>query len=224
MPIEVVAVLLLAIEGATALIELAVFPHWEKKFMTEARRREIEAKKEQRKRHKRARSFTATARAALVKYYAYVILFGLPATFIVDGSVFRIGLLYSPYLSFFNPLDSHVQLAGMALSAIGLVISVPVTRTLAEQVFGKAKEERRLITTGIYAYVRHPSYLSLILISMGMLLVTLNYLALLLLPPPLLGFPPPGIEGEEQELLRRYGKDYEDYMKKTGRLLPKIRR
>jgi len=63
--------------------------------------------------------------------------------------------------------------------------------------------------------------LSFILISMGMLLVTVNCLALLLLPPPLLAFPSPGILGEEEELLRRYGKDYEDYMKKTWGFSPR---
>ncbi|MFQ5871440.1 MAG: methyltransferase family protein [Candidatus Geothermarchaeales archaeon] len=221
LPIEVVAVLLLAIWGAIELHEWAVYPYWMKKFMTEARKREIQAEKEHRKKQERGRSFTAAARRALVKDYDDIIIFSLPAILIVDGSVFRIGLLYSPYLSFFNPLDTYVQLAGIALSVVGLTVFVPVSRIWAEQVYSKAKEERKMITTGMYAHVRHPYYLSFILITLGMLLVTLNYLPLLLLLALFIGL---SIEDEEQELLERYGKEYEEYMKKTGRLFPKIRR
>lgn len=99
------------------------------------------------------------------------------------GVIFEIGLLYSPFLSFFSPIDSYVQMAGVLLTAIGLVVMVFVGRTLILQVFTKASEERRMLTTGIYAYIRHPFYLSFFLISIGMFVITLNIVGLLFLPP-----------------------------------------
>ncbi len=107
------------------------------------------------------------------------------------------------------------------------------------QVYAKASEERRIITTGIYANIRHPLYLSFFLIPIGMFLITLNYVGILLLPPFLfftnsdlevcgrkgkMTFLIKAIECEEMALIQRFGKEYEEYMKGTGRLLPWIRR
>ena len=98
-------------------------------------------------------------------------------------------------------------------------------RLLAVEVYAKATDKRKMITRGIYTYVRHPFYLHGILIPVALVLLTLNYTALLFV----VFYTEPWsvtkwIRGEEQELLKRFGKDYEEYMKKTGRFLPKIRR
>ncbi|MFQ5872078.1 MAG: methyltransferase family protein [Candidatus Geothermarchaeales archaeon] len=228
LPIEVAAVLVLAIVGSVLALFL-VGAYLERRFMTEARKKEIEAEK--REKERRARS---PMRVAWWVIYIVIVL-GFPALFIVDGLVFRVGLLYSPYLSFFNPFDTYVQVAGVVLSAMGLVILLASGTVLIEHVFSKASEERRLITTGIYAYVRHPIYLSNVLIGLGLVLITLNYLAVVI---PLTWFSDlvesegktrpvlqtTIIEREERELLERFGREYEEYMKRTGRLLPRIRR
>ncbi len=226
-PREMVAALLVVIGGILLLLWTVVGPYLEKKHMTKARRAEIaawRAKKGQRH---------------VWNIIAPILIIGLPVLFIVDGLVFRIGLLYSPYLSFFNPFDTHVQAAGVVLASIGLLIMVVVGRTLILEVFSKASEERRMISTGIYAYVRHPFYLSFLLISIGMFLITLNVVGLLLLPPLLIftnsdlevcgregkmTFIFKAMECEEMAMVQRYGRDYEDYMQRTGRLFPRLRR
>ncbi len=166
-------------------------------------------------------------------------MIGVPTLFIVDGLIFRVGLLYSPYLSFLNPLDTHIQVAGVVLASIGLVLMVVVGRTLTLHVFSKAADEREMMTTGIYAYIRHPFYLSFFLVPIGMLLISLNYVGILFLPPLLfftdsdlevcgrkgkLTFMFKAIECEEMTLIQRFGQDYQEYMQRTGRLLPRIRR
>lgn len=228
-PIEIVSGLVLATMG-TIVLFLAAGSYWERRLMTEARKREIEAEKQE-KGERRTRS-----PSKVVWWVIYgIILFGLPVLLVVDGLAVRIGLLYSPYLSFSNPLDNYVQAAGVVLLALGLVILVASGRMISGHVYAKAREERRLITAGIYAYVRHPFYLSDILIAIGLILITLNYLALVLAlafwsqPVESDGRTKPAllttiIATEEQELLEMFGKEYEDYMKRTGRLLPKIRR
>ncbi len=206
-------------------------PYLEKKYMTEARRAEIEAQKAQVKAPK--------PRRHLWNVIAPTLIFAVPILFIVDGLVFPIGLLYSPYLSFFNPLDTPIQVAGGLLAAVGLVLMFVVGRTLIFQVFSKASEEREMMTTGIYAYIRHPFYLSFFLIPIGMFLITLNVVGLLFLLPFLfttdsdleacgrkgkLTFLLKAIDCEEVALIQKYGGAYEEYRARTGRLLPRIRR
>ncbi len=168
-----------------------------------------------------------------------ILMIGVPTLFIVDGLIFRIGLLYSPQLSFLNPVDTYVQIAGIVLASTGIVVMVVAGITVVLQVYAKASEERKIMTTGIYAYIRHPLYLSFFLIPIGMFLITLNYVGILLLPPfwfftnsdlevcgrkGKMTFLIKAIGCEEMALIQRFGKDYEEYMKGTGRLLPSIRR
>ncbi len=224
---EIVAALLLAI-GLLILLTWAVWgPYLEKKHTTDGRRAEREAERAKK------------GKTHIWNIIAPILIIGVPALFVIDGLIFEIGLLYSPYVSFFNPIDTYIQVAGVLLSAIGLVIMVFVGRTLILQVFTKASEERRMITTGMYTYTRHPLYLSFFLIPIGMFLITLNIVGLLFLPPYLfftnsdleacgrkgkLTFILKAIECEEMAMIQRFGSEYEEYMKRTGRLFPRIRR
>ena len=122
-PRALAAALLLATYGTLALLWTVVGPYLERRHMTEARRRELEAS-------------TKTQRTGHPwEVVAPVLLIGVPVLFIVDGLVFRIGLLYAPDLSFFHPLDTVTQLAGVALSFLGLALMVVAGRTLVREVF-----------------------------------------------------------------------------------------
>jgi protein-S-isoprenylcysteine O-methyltransferase Ste14 len=76
--------------------------------------------------------------------------------------------------------------------------------------------------------VRHPFYVHFVLIPLGSFLLSLNYLALLLLvaytmqwePKPLTSW----MREEEEELRRRYGAEAEAYLRRTGRVFPRLRR
>lgn len=221
LPIDAVGLILLAIWGSVMLMWLAVFPYWEKGvFITEARRREIEEEKKE----PREKNLVNTVWTAV----AISVLLVLPFLFVVDALFLRIGLLYSSPFSFFLPLSSGWQVAGIVVSLLGLFIMVSVGRTLAEHVYGKAVEERILLTKGIYSRIRHPFYLHFVLLPLGLLLLTLNYLTLLVVlfyimtDGPVL--PTTGMRQEEQELLERYGEEYDEYMKRTGRFLPRLRK
>ncbi len=173
-PREIAAGLLLAIGGIVFLLWVGLDMYLERKHMTEARRMEVEAK--------RAKGVTRPKRH-IWHIVGPILMIGVPALFIVDGLILRIGLLYSPHLSFLNPVDTYVQIAGIVLASTGIVVMVVAGITVVLQVYAKASEERRIITTGIYAYIGHPLYLSFSLIPIGMFLITLNYLGILLLPP-----------------------------------------
>lgn len=83
-------------------------------------------------------------------------------------------------------------------------------------------EDQQLVTGGPYRYVRHPSYLGYSLMFSGLFLVWLNLIAL----APMVGIP--GYvalaKPEEELLMSRFGQRYREYMRSTGRFIPRIGR
>jgi len=76
-----------------------------------------------------------------------------------------------------------------------------------------------LLTTGIYAIIRHPSYLGLLTNSLGWGLAFRSGVGVLitaLLLPPLLA----RIRAEEALLRSQFGGEYEAYRGRTSRLIP----
>jgi protein-S-isoprenylcysteine O-methyltransferase Ste14 len=76
-----------------------------------------------------------------------------------------------------------------------------------------------LITTGIYAYIRHPLYSSLLLLTWGIFFKapslpggTLALVATVFLVATAMA--------DEQECIRFFGEDYKDYMQRTKRFIP----
>ncbi len=86
------------------------------------------------------------------------------------------------------------------------------------------KETHELVTSGPYRWVRHPLYavapLMLIAVSLlaanwfigGMTVIALVMIVLVVVPK------------EEANLIETFGDDYRAYMKRTGRLLPRLRK
>ena len=79
---------------------------------------------------------------------------------------------------------------------------------------------QRLITRSLYAHMRHPLYTAGILIFTFFPVVTRNWLAVSVLADLYFVF---GAFVEERRLVKRFGRQYRDYMKKTPRFIPKIR-
>ena len=75
-----------------------------------------------------------------------------------------------------------------------------------------------LVNTGIYKYVRHPLYGSLIVLACGALLKDISFLAASL-AILVVGFSVATALVEEKENLARFGDDYATYMKSTKRFL-----
>lgn len=208
-----------------------------KKFLTKARKKELEAKQPEKRKVKIAPKIWA-----LVQEPICILI---PLLFIIDGLILRMEILYSPYLSFFKPINIYLQIISLILQIMGLIIIfcgfilyLIAGKTVTKKVYSKATEEREMMTTGLYAYIRHPLYLSFILIPVGFLLITLNYLSLFYLMAFTIStnsdeecdregkftFVTKEVRCEEEYMKKIYGKDYEEYMEKTGMLLPKLRK
>jgi len=77
----------------------------------------------------------------------------------------------------------------------------------------------KLLTTGVYSVIRHPSYLGLLVNALGWALAfrsALGVLLALLYIPPLLA----RIRAEETLLHLHFGEQYDGYCARTSRLIP----
>lgn len=83
-------------------------------------------------------------------------------------------------------------------------------------------ENNNLVTTGIYAHVRHPIYAAFLYIASGMILISQNIL-LFVLPVIFWAFLTWAMKNtEEKWLTDLYGDDYLRYSEKVNRFIPRV--
>src|SRR5918992_2198134 len=185
--------------------------------MTEARRSELE----------REGPEVVSPAIRAWRLMAVAITGAVPLLFTIDPWVDGIRVLYRPGLSFLAGPDLAVQIVGIVLSALGLAILIGIGRKLAVNVYRLATHERALMTTGFHRYVRHPFYVHFFALPIGLFLMTLNYLALLVLVVYTMLWQPAPVtwwmREEEEDLRRRYGAEAEVYLARTGRVFPRFR-
>jgi len=76
-----------------------------------------------------------------------------------------------------------------------------------------------LVTDGIYAVIRHPSYLGLLVNALGWALAFRSIVGVLLTASMLVPLVP-RMRSEEALLRARFGAEYEAYRQRTWRLIP----
>ncbi|MCE5198485.1 MAG: methyltransferase [Armatimonadota bacterium] len=80
-----------------------------------------------------------------------------------------------------------------------------------------------LITTGPYAYVRHPAAIGLLFLLLGVALLQRSISGLVLLPVIAVGMLPYHMIFEENALLKRFGAEYETYREHVPFMIPRLR-
>jgi protein-S-isoprenylcysteine O-methyltransferase Ste14 len=112
--------------------------------------------------------------------------------------------------------------AGLGAVAGGLILWTfhCLGRNLTDTVV--TRQNATLVTNGPYRWVRHPLYLALAIAVIAITLLTANaFLALTGTAAFLVVVARTSIE--EQKLIERFGSSYRQYMRRTGRFLPRIR-
>ena len=85
------------------------------------------------------------------------------------------------------------------------------------------QQDHRLVRTGLFRLVRHPSYSGLLLLLLGMALSFANWLSFAVIVVPFLAALLYRIRVEESSLVEVLGQDYVEYCRSTTkRLLPGI--
>jgi protein-S-isoprenylcysteine O-methyltransferase Ste14 len=123
------------------------------------------------------------------------------------------------------PLPPALRWFGVGIGIGSVFLLFGVHRTLGRNFAapGVIQSRQTLITTGPYHWVRHPMYVTFFTISVTVALVTTNWIIIImcLLFGVLL---PSVIQIEEQTLLEKFGDEYREYMQRTRRFLPRLRR
>jgi protein-S-isoprenylcysteine O-methyltransferase Ste14 len=90
------------------------------------------------------------------------------------------------------------------------------------EIFWEKTYHGQLVTSGIFQYIRHPHYTSLIIIGFGLAVFffSLFALSIAIIAIPIMIW---SIFDEEKLLLKQYGKEYKEYMEKVQwRMIPKV--
>ena len=122
---------------------------------------------------------------------------------------------------FVFPAPPWLRWAGVALgiTSLGLFAWTHVTLGRFWSTCLQLRPDHQLVRAGPYARIRHPMYSAILgwMVSLG--LVTANWIPFLFATLAALNFLL-RIRPEEKMMLQRFGDEYREYMKATGRLLP----
>ncbi len=129
-----------------------------------------------------------------------------------------IGLLFPdpkiPFSPFINVFGVILIVGGFWLHGL--------SHQVHKQAHKEPKKIEQLVTTGIYSKMRHPGYLGLILVYFGFPFV---FTSVFVSIPVLIFAYPLYIQAKKEEefLIKKFGKEYQDYIKKVPwRFIPKI--
>jgi len=133
----------------------------------------------------------------------------------------------SPLLNYINfglINNEIIGIAGILIGLWGLFVRYLAFKTLGRFFTRTLREvdEHKLVTDGIYHYIRHPGYLSDILIFTGAGLAMGNLIPIIGVSVLFLIAYPYRIHVEEKMLTEMFGEEYIAYKKASRRLIPYI--
>ncbi len=122
------------------------------------------------------------------------------------------------------PLPSGWRWFGVGLGLVGIFFLLWVHHTLGKNfsVPGVMKEKQSLIMIGPYRWIRHPMYTALFLVTVVYFMISANWLIGLVWIGWIVGTVVTMIRDEETALTEKFGDAYREYMKRTGRFLPRL--
>ncbi len=128
---------------------------------------------------------------------------------------------YTDQKGFWTIDGDVVRWLGVVLFVAGGVLRIWPVYVLGRRFSGLVAIQpgHRLVTTGAYGIIRHPSYLGMLLASLGWALTFrsgVGVVLTMLLIPPLLA----RISAEEKLLRSQFGDEYDAYRRHTWRLIP----
>ena len=147
----------------------------------------------------------------LLTAYAVIVI-------LIHSSNLQFGSLFNRYSVFSSlPFD----LSGFALGLIGLSFCLYAQTKMGAswRVGIDEKVKTQLVTTGLYQFIRNPTYLGLFLLNIGVWLIWPSW-TVFLLNILFFIFLEVQVRCEEDFLSSIHGEQYSDYKKRTKRYLP----
>ncbi len=121
-------------------------------------------------------------------------------------------------------LPLTLQWVGAGLAFTGLALRVAAFRTLGSSYSRtlRVNEDQALVTTGIYRHVRHPGYLSSLLLWLGAVTASGSLVAVCVVAVALFAAYTRRIQVEERLLAASFGEAYTTYQHTSWKLVPHL--
>ena len=127
-------------------------------------------------------------------------------------------LKYSSFLNEYVPVELRLTFGILLLIASGYLAGTGLSI-----VFGKQRQSQSVIKKGVFSFVRHPIYLSEIILYLGLLVLHISLATVFIWIIAIL-FLHYISRYEEKLLLAKFGKEYEQYMKEVPMWFPRLYR
>jgi len=145
----------------------------------------------------------------------------LRALFIVHYAPLLLIIMIGPLTAIFGvweiPANKLITIiTGMVVFLLGTFVY------FKWEIFWHKTYKGQLVTGGIFQYIRHPHYTSLLIVGFGLafFFYSLFATAIAVIAIPIMIW---SILDEEKVLIKQYGKDYKKFMEKVPwRIIPKI--
>ena len=151
--------------------------------------------------------------------------------------IFWMGIWVSPQPRFAVPILKNspilLPIADFSIPLLHLIICIPffilgawlAINGVKETTIKVAETHRteKIVTSGVYSIVRHPQYLGGLLAHVGISFLLSAWYSLLSTPLMVVLIFLIS-KKEEEELIKEFGKEYENYREKVPMLTPRLRR
>ena len=145
----------------------------------------------------------------------------LRALFIVHYAPLLLIILIGPLTAIFGVWEIPTnQLAAILMGIIVFLLGAFVY--FKWEIFWRKTYKGQLVTDGIFQYIRHPHYTSLLIVGFGLALFFYSLVALFIatIAIPIMIW---SIIDEEKHLIKQYDEEYKKYIKRVPwRIIPKI--
>jgi protein-S-isoprenylcysteine O-methyltransferase Ste14 len=138
----------------------------------------------------------------------YFEMYGIPLT------IFLLQPFLSKYLINFYPVPFPIRFTGSVLIFLGFVVIYLGWKKIHSR-------GDRVVKTGIYAYVRHPQYVGLMLLTLGQVIQWPTITGVILWPLLLVIYYRLALR-EEKDVEARFGKEYQHYKAEVPAFFPKL--
>jgi len=161
-------------------------------------------------------------------YIAFVIAFaiemhGIPfSMYVISWIIGRNlpeGVLWGHTLfSSIGYLGMYINI-GCALIALFLILNG--WYNIYKKYWSKQTGSGRLVTSGVYKFIRHPQYTGLLLLSLGMMIEWATLPMLIMFPVMVFMYTRLAMK-EEKDMIDEFGEEYKRYMVRTKMFIPFI--
>jgi protein-S-isoprenylcysteine O-methyltransferase Ste14 len=157
-------------------------------------------------------------------YHVWHVLGAFPLVFYLVGVVMP-SWVYGTILNLSFQGGEYLQVFSLPLFLIGSILGVWSARVLGQfmDTHIQVLQKHELVTRGPYSRIRHPAYTGGIIMALGASLLFLNIIMIIaFLAIFAIAYERAVLEEKLLASEDGFGQEYRDYMKKTGRFLPRF--